>query len=168
MVEEVLPHCPWRQIVFTIPKILRKSFLFDRTLYGELCRVAYASTKDFLQAHFPGLENPVPAMVVAPQSWGSLLNHHPHTHSLCSEGVFDQEGRFHSAEGIDFSPLEEIFREKMLKMMLKKEVITEERVELLRSWKHSGFNIDSTRRIDAGDRKSLESLLEYFERPAGF
>ncbi|MBI4583966.1 MAG: transposase zinc-binding domain-containing protein [Planctomycetes bacterium] len=40
MVEEVLPLVPYRQLVFTIPIALRKSFLFDRSLYGELCRVA--------------------------------------------------------------------------------------------------------------------------------
>ena len=38
MVEEVLPLVPYRQLVFTIPVSLRKSFLFDRSLYGELCR----------------------------------------------------------------------------------------------------------------------------------
>ena len=41
MVSEVLPDVPYLQIVFTIPKMLRKHFLFDRTLYGELSRVAY-------------------------------------------------------------------------------------------------------------------------------
>ncbi len=46
MVEEVLPDVPWCQIVLTIPKMLRKSFLFDRSLYGELSKVAYASTKE--------------------------------------------------------------------------------------------------------------------------
>ena len=49
--------------------------------------------------------------------------------------------------------------------MLKREKITPERVELLRSWEHSGFNINSDRRIDAGDREALESLLQYIERP---
>ena len=76
MVEEVLPHVPYVQLIFTIPKILRKSFLFDRKLYGDLSRVAYAATREFLQAHFPGLKDAVPAMVIAPQSFGSILNFH--------------------------------------------------------------------------------------------
>ena len=41
--------------------------------------------------------------------------------------------------------------------MLMREKLTPERVELLRSWKHSGFNINSDRRIDAGDREALEN-----------
>ena len=43
--------------------------------------------------------------------------------------------------------------------------ITEERIELLRSWRHSGFNVDSSRRVDQGDRLALEQLLQYIERP---
>jgi len=34
----LFPLVPYRQLVFTIPVSLRKSFLFDRSLYGELCR----------------------------------------------------------------------------------------------------------------------------------
>jgi hypothetical protein len=138
----------------------------DRSLYGELSKVAYASTREFFKEHFQNLQNPVPAMIVAPQSFGDLLLPHAHCHAMASMGVFDQQGNFHPAdENLDFSPLEEIFRERTFKMMLKREKITEERIEMLRSWHHSGFNLDTSRRIQAGDRESLESLLRYIERP---
>jgi hypothetical protein len=85
--------------------MLRKSFLWDRSLYGELARSAYASVREFFQEHFPGLPGAVPAMVVSPQSFGSLANFHPHLHSVVSLGAFDTEGRFHPApEDIDFAP----------------------------------------------------------------
>ena len=81
-------------------------------------------------------------------------------------GVFDQEATFHAAaDDLDFAPLEELFRERTLKMMLEREKISEERVELLRSWRHSGFNLDTRRRVENGERESLESLLQYIERP---
>ena len=138
----------------------------DRSLYGELSKVAYASTREFYREHFQKLQDPVPAMIVAPQSFGDLLLPHAHCHAIASTGVFDQQGNFHPApENIDFSPLEEIFRERTFKMLLEREKITEERIELLRSWHHSGFNLDTSRRIQAGDRESLESLLRYIERP---
>ena len=166
MVTEVLPDVPYLQIVFTIPKILRKHFLFGRALYGELAKVAYAATREFFAAHFSTIEKPIPAMIVAPQSFGGLLNPHAHLHSVSSLGVFDQEGTFHAAPGdLDFTPLEEIFRERTLRMMLRREAITPARVELLGSWRHSGFNLNTTRRVAAGDRKSLETLLQYIERP---
>ena len=48
MVEEVLPGVPYHLLLFTAPRALRKCFLFARRLYGDLCRVAYAATRDFL------------------------------------------------------------------------------------------------------------------------
>jgi len=117
--------------VFTIPKMLRRALLFDRSLYGDLSRSAYAATRKFFEAHFLSLEKAVPAMVVAPQSFGSLLHLHPHLHSVLSLGVFTRDGVFHPApEDIDFGPLEDLFRDEVFKTLLKKEKITEERVEL--------------------------------------
>ena len=57
-----------------------------------------------------------------------------------------------------------MFRERTLGMMLEEGKITPERAELLRSWVHSGFNVNSDRRVEADDREGLESLLEYMER----
>ena len=73
MVEEVLPLVPYRQLAATIPIALRRAFLFDRSLYGDLCRVVYASTRDYMREHAPLLarqHDAVPAMVVSPQSFG--------------------------------------------------------------------------------------------------
>jgi hypothetical protein len=166
MAEEVLPDVPYVQLVFTIPKLLRKHFLFDRSLYGELSRVAYAATREFFTELCPSIEDPLPAMLVVPQSFGNLVNPHAHLHALSALGVFDQEGTFHPApDDLDFAPLEELFAQRTLKMMLEREAIPPERVALLRSWEHSGFNLNSQRRVQQGDRKSLESLLGYFERP---
>ena len=49
--------------------------------------------------------------------------------------------------------------------MFKCDAITAERVELLGGWQHSGFNLNTTRRVAAGDRQSLETFLQYIERP---
>lgn len=166
MVEEVLPDVPYAQLVFTIPKMLRPSFLWDRKLYGDLCRSAYVATKTFFARQFPELDDAVPAMVVAPQSFGNLANFHPHAHALTALGVFTRDGVFHPApEDLDFNPVEELFREGLFKVLLKKEKITEERVELLKSWEHSGFRVHADRRVAAGERQELEALLQYFERP---
>ena len=54
-------------------------------------------------------------MIVAPQSFGSLLNPHAHLHAVSSLGVFDQEGTFDAApHDLDFTPLEARFFEKTL------------------------------------------------------
>jgi hypothetical protein len=101
-----------------------------------------------------------------PQSFGSLLNAHPHLHSVASLGVFDKEGNLHRCpEDLDFSPLADLFRERTFKMLLEKEATTVERVQMLRNWRHSGFHVSSTRRIQQGQRADLEKLLQYIQRP---
>src|SRR6266540_3543603 len=86
-------------------------------------------------------------------------------HAVTSLGVFDSKGAFHSLpESFDFSPLVELFREQTFQRLLAKEKITPERVAMLRTWKHSVFQVLSERRVQAHDRKGLESLLHYMER----
>jgi hypothetical protein len=68
-------------------------------------------------------------------------------------------------EDIDFSALEEIFRERVFESLLKKEKITEEVAADMRAWPHSGFQVSWERRIEADDRKGLEGLLAYMDRP---
>ncbi len=103
MVEEVLPEVPYAPLVFTIPKMLRPYFKFEHGLYGDLCRAAYQAIREFLEQHFVHLESPVPAFVACPQSFGSLLNFHPHCHGLVSMGVFDKNGDFYEDLAIHFS-----------------------------------------------------------------
>jgi hypothetical protein len=67
-------------------------------------------------------------------------------------------------EDVDFSGLEEIFRERFFSLMLRRGKVRPETVERMRSWAHSGFNVDFARRIDAEDRAALEGLLSYMER----
>jgi hypothetical protein len=169
MVEEVLPLVPYRQLVFTIPIALRKAFLFDRSLYGDLCRVAYAATRDFLRSKAPVLARQgkaVPAMIVSPQSFGDLLVAHSHAHAVVSLGLFRKDGLFFPMEEVDFSGLEAVFRERFFKMLLRKEKILPETVERFKAWEHSGFSVNWERRITPEDRQGLERLLTYMERPA--
>lgn len=160
----MLPEVPYAPLVFTIPKMLRPAFLFDGKLYTVLCRAAYRVVRVALAAHFSQLDAPVPAFLASSQSFGNLLNHHPHVHALASHGVFERDGAFHPADDFDFAALELPFRDAVLSALLERGVIDEERVDLIRSWPHSGFGIHSECVIEAGDRRALESILEYMER----
>ena len=77
---EVLEPVPHRQLVWTIPKVLRPAFWRDRKLLGELSRCAWRSLHLYLQ-HALGSDT-VPAAVLAIQTYGDQLNFHPHLHSL--------------------------------------------------------------------------------------
>ena len=68
-------------------------------------------------------------------------------------------------DDVDFSGLEELFRERFFEMMLQKEKILPETVERFLAWEHSGFAVNSDRKLDADDRPGIERLLSYMERP---
>jgi hypothetical protein len=173
MVEDVLPDVAYAPLVFTIPKILRRAFLFDSRLYSDLCRAAYRVVREAFEARLPHLDRPVPAFLASSQSFGSLLNFHPHAHALVSCGVFDRGGAFHPAAGVDsdgvrdgfdFTALELPFRDAVLAVLEKRGAIDEERAALVRSWPHSGFGVHADRVIQPGSRRELESILQYMER----
>ena len=112
----------------------------------------------FFEAQFPVLERAVPAMVAEPESFGSLVNFLPHVNGVASLGVFTRDGVFHPLpDDLDFTVLEELFRDAVFRAFLKCEVITEDRIELLRSWRHSGFHLEASWCVAEGDRFELES-----------
>ena len=49
IIEEILYALPHRQYIFTVPKMLRPHFRFDRKLLGKLSQCAYQSLKEFFQ-----------------------------------------------------------------------------------------------------------------------
>jgi len=161
--EEVLKAVPHRHFVFSIPKILRRYFLYDRKLLSGLSRCGWESLKAFFQDAFYE-EGAVPGAVVAIQSFGDFLGFNPHLHILCSDGCFYGEGMFRVAPRFEKKPLEEIFRHRVFKMLLSKEKITEDLVDMVMKWRHSGFNVFCGKRIQPGDEKAMENLARYIVR----
>jgi hypothetical protein len=66
-----------------------------------------------------------------PQSFGDFLGWHPHLHVLCSDVCFYGDGMFRVAQLFELKHLEEIFRHKVFKMLLSKEKIIEDVVDML-------------------------------------
>jgi hypothetical protein len=60
--------------------------------------------------------------------------------------------------------LEEIFRHKVFKMLLSKGKITEDLVNMLMGWRHSGFNVFCGPRIQPGEEEAIENLARYIIR----
>ena len=75
MRETLLLDVPHRQVVFTIPKMLRVFFRFKRKLLGELCRCAERALLFYLEAAAgTALE---PGIVAVIQTFGDRINFHP-------------------------------------------------------------------------------------------
>ena len=166
VIEQVLPPgIAYVMLVFTIPRCLRRIFLKERTRLGDFARVAYACTRRFLAEQFPAVDGK-PYFITSLQTWGDMVQPHPHIHSLCSLGITSADGTFHAVpEDLDFAPLEELFRHAILTMLVQKKRITEQTRTRLLSWRHSGFSADGSRRVAPGDTEGLHRLACSVLRP---
>jgi len=117
----------------------------------------------FFQETLPE-EDAVPGAVIAIQSFGDFLGYNPHLHVLCSDGCFYGDGMFRVAPRFETKQLEEIFRHNVFKILLSKGKITQELVDMLMSWRHSGFNVFCGPRIQPGDDQAMENLARYIIR----
>ncbi len=54
----------------------------------------------------------------------------------------------------------------MLRFLPREELLSQERLKLLLSWRHSGFSVHNDVRLPAGDTQALGALVRYMIRPA--
>jgi len=136
---EVLKNVPHRHFVFSIPKIIRIYFLFDRNLLKKLSKIAW----EVLSLYYKNAVNKqdaAPAAVASIQTFGDLLGFNPHLHILCADGCFGKNGMFYAANiDLDAGCLEPLFRHKILSMLKKRGLITNRTIELICSWRHLRF-----------------------------
>jgi len=79
-------------------------------------------------------------------------------HILAADGCFSSDGFFYApSTSIDTTSLEKLFAHKIFKMLLKKGLITERIIELISSWRHTGFSVYSGKRIYPKDKKFTEN-----------
>ena len=128
---ELLLDVPHRQVVFTIPKMLRIFFKYNRRLLGELCRCALRSLTRYFEVT-TGSEL-MPGVIAAIQTFGARINLHPHLHFLVTEGGMDKAGLFHKVPRIDDPRLAEIFAGEVLWFLVHKELLSPEWADRLLS-----------------------------------
>jgi ribosomal protein S27E len=151
---EVLKKIPHRHFVFSIPKILRRYFLYDRKLLAALSRCQWRPENE-----------PIPGAVIAMQTFGDFLGFNPHCHILVTDGCFyGEKGMFRVAPPLELKKLEALFRHNVFKMLLAKGKITRELIAMHSSWKHSGFNVFCGNRISPSDDTAMENLARYIIR----
>ena len=150
--------------MFSIPKILRIYFLFDRILLKELSRISWEVIGDYYRSTCIK-DGGDPAAVAVIQTFGDYLSFNPHRHILAADGCFSSDGFFYAPSiSIDTASLEKLFVHKIFKMLLRKGLITKRIVELIGTWKHTGFGVYCGKRINPKDAKSTENLARYIIR----
>ncbi|MFQ6112436.1 MAG: transposase, partial [Nitrospinota bacterium] len=161
MRETLLLDVPHRQVVFTIPRMLRIFFKYNRKLLGELCRSALRSLIRYFEA-VTGAKL-MPGVIATIQTFGDRINLHPHLHFLVTEGGVDEIGLFHKVSRIDDSRLAELFAREVLALLVHKDLLSPEWVERILSWRHTGFNVHS--RVRARTKTEAERVGKYMIRP---
>lgn len=94
--ENILYPVPNRQYVFSIPKIMRVYFKYDRKLLGKLCQCA---NKSLLALFRTALKRDgVLGAVMAIQTFGDYARWHPHIHALVVDGLFMENWHFNRSD----------------------------------------------------------------------
>ncbi len=88
--DEILAPVPHWQYVFTLPKLFRPHF-HNRTYLGDLCRIVAKLLKKNYREASPEAD---PGFILFVQTFGDLVNFHPHVHVLAVDGVFLETGIF--------------------------------------------------------------------------
>jgi hypothetical protein len=93
-----------------------------------------------------------------------LLHWNPHIHSLVSCGAFTPDGDFLELSEFDRDSLLVAWQESVFDLYLSEGKIEPEVMENMRSWEHSGFSVDQSVLLAAGDRSGIERLVQYMVR----
>lgn len=78
-------------------------------------------------------------MVAVVQTSGDLGNWQPHLHALVSRGGWTRDWKWVPVPFVDEHSAELLFRHKVMRLLQDEGLLTEERTELLLSWRLTGF-----------------------------
>ncbi len=182
IVERVLPPVPHRHFVLAIPKMLRPYFQRHRILLKSLCTVAKQCITEYLRTAL-GRDDGMPAIILTLHTFGEYLDFHPHVHAMVADGLFvcepANEGPAGAAAGAPpstitatflplpetpLTPLEGLFRARVIQLLVNAKLLPPERVQVLYSWKHSGFNVHIGEPVPHENKADLEGLAQYILR----
>jgi transposase-like protein len=132
---------PHRQLVFTIPKRLRVYCRHDRNMLGELARAAWQATVEVYRRVLKR-GDVTPGMVAGIQTFGELINYHPHIHAIATDGAFTPDGTFLCLPRIDKQQLLDVWQDKVFELFVREGKIDAETSDQMHHWPHSGFSVD--------------------------
>jgi len=161
--ENVLLPEPHVHQVYTLPKILRPRFKFNRSLLHLLFHAAWDSWRELIDDALPGC---TPASVMALHTAGDLIHWHPHAHTLTLYGGIDSQGNFHALDSVDTDYLTNCFTRNMLDALLAAGEIEQETAALIRSWEHSGFHVFVGEPIRGDDSQARQFVARYLKKSA--
>ncbi len=144
--------------------MLRIYFLHHRELLSALSRAAYETVKELMVAALDekGFR---PGMVSVVQTFGEGAKFHPHVHALCSRGGWTARGKWVPLPYVNEAAAERLFRHKVLGLLRRSGLLGQERIDLLHSWRRSGFSVHNRVLVHPRDGREFEALVRYMMRP---
>ena len=110
-----------------------------RSVSGKLCRIANECLLEFLRRSFNRPTGQL-GMVMTIHTFGEYMGYNCHIHALVADGLFTDNGMFYVAPRVSTTPLEQLFRVRVIQMLVEEELLAPELARKLLGWKHSGFS----------------------------
>lgn len=174
---ETCYKCKHRQIVFTIPKELRKYFFFPfesridllfkavrDTLYSIINEKFKYSKKKKKMLKYVSKIKSTPGFFAFLHTFGRDLIWNPHIHVLIAELKLSDDGKIEKMDYFNFKSLRTRFQKTLLDL-LKKEIGPDFKIEKTNSYKNhkNGFYVYAEKK----EFKSLKEGIEYVTRYCG-
>ena len=131
-------------------------FKYDRKLNTILFQAAWYALSEVL-----GIKERELAAIFTVQTAGEALHYHPHLHGLLADGYWE-DGMFHRFAELDLKVLTQVFAERVLAQLHKRELITDDIVAQILSQDHSGFGVWMGDPFH--DKESEQFVARYIER----
>ena len=111
-----------------------------------------------------GRDNVLPGAIAGIQTFGDLIHFHSHLHVIATDGAYLPDGTFICLPPMDTKRLLSVWKRKVFDLFLGEGKIDQELVDQIRSWPHSGFSVDHSVYLPAGDVSGLQRPAEYMVR----
>ena len=154
---EILAPVPHRHIVFSLPKRLRLYFRYDRKLISLIFQAASSALEKVL-----GDADQELGFILTAQTAGEALNWNPHLHGLLAAGSWAGDEFRSWASALDLQKLTAAFTDKLLALLVKQELLTDDIVSQILSQEHSGFSVWLGEPFQ--DQDSAQFVARYIER----
>ena len=130
----------------------------------DLSKISWETVKNYYTGTLRK-EDANPAAVTVIQTFGDYLSFNPHIHIPAADGCFSGDGFFYVPPiDIDTASIERLFIHRIFKLLLKKNLIGQRIIDLILSWKHTGFGVYCGKRIYPRNKISTENLARYIIR----
>jgi hypothetical protein len=83
---------------------------------------------------------------------------------MATDGAFTPDGTFIPMPEVPVEPYLKLWEKNLFDLLLAEGRITQQVVDQMRTWQHSGFSVDKSVRLDAGDTAAIERLTQYIVR----